>query len=219
MKTYLQLVNNILIRLREREVASINETSYSKLIGLFVHDSIEMVENAWGWSSLRETLTLTTSADVFNYALTDSGDKSVVLDVINGNSDSFMQYQTAHWFNQTFLNNTPATGSPTSYVYNGLNSSGDTQVDIYPIPDGVYTLYFNVIKRSPADLADTDTIKVPFLPVQALAYAMALEERGEDGGVSPVSAKALAQNHLSDAIALDASKHPEELIWEAPQDG
>jgi hypothetical protein len=43
---------------------------------------------------------------------------------------------------------------------------------------------------------------------------MALEERGEDGGMSAVSAKALAQNFLSDAIALDANKHPEELIWE-----
>ena len=66
------------------------------------------------------------------------------------------------------------------------------------------------------DLADTDTVKVPFLPVQALAYAMALEERGEDGGVSPVSAKALAHSYLSDAIAIDASKHPEDTIWEAP---
>ena len=44
MKTYLQLVNNILIRLREREVASIAENSYSKLIGIFVHDAIESIE-------------------------------------------------------------------------------------------------------------------------------------------------------------------------------
>lgn len=216
MKTYLQLVNNILIRLREREVTSISETSYSRLIGVFVHDSINMVENAWGWSSLRDTLTLNTTANIFNYALTGSGDRSVVLDVINDNSNECMQYKTADWFNQTMLNSTPVKGSPSYYVYNGLNASGDTQVDIYPIPDDVYTLYFNVIKRSASDLADADIVKVPFLPVQALAYAMALEERGEDGGVSPVSAKALAQNHLSDAIALDANKHPEELIWEAP---
>jgi hypothetical protein len=45
---------------------------------------------------------------------------------------------------------------------------------------------------------------------------MALEERGEDGGMSSVSAKALASVYLSDAIAIDASKHSEELIWEAP---
>jgi hypothetical protein len=45
---------------------------------------------------------------------------------------------------------------------------------------------------------------------------MAIEERGEDGGMSPISAKALANSYLSDAIAIDAGKHPEELIWEAP---
>ena len=99
-------------------------------------------------------------------------------------------------------------------MFNGLSNSGDTQIDVYPKPDGVYELFFNVIKRSPDVANDDDIIKVPFLPVQTLAYAMALEERGEDGGMSAVSAKALAQNFLSDAIALDANKHPEELIWE-----
>ena len=83
MKTYLQMVNNILIRLREREVDSINENSYSKLIGLLVHDSVEMVESAWNWSNLRETMTITTQSGVFNYVLTDSGDKSAVLDALN----------------------------------------------------------------------------------------------------------------------------------------
>jgi len=215
MKTYLQMVNNILICLREREVDSVNENSYSKLIGLLVHDSVEMVESAWNWSNLRETMTVTTQANVFNYALTDFGDKSTVLDVINDTSNTFMKYQTAHWFNNVYHNGTPATGSPSYYSFNGLSDAGDTQVDVYPIPTSAYTLYINVIKRSPNVALDSDIIKVPFLPVQALAYAMALEERGEDGGMSPVSAKALASNHLSDAIAIDASKHPEELIWEA----
>jgi len=216
MKTYKQLVNNILIRLREREVDSINENSYSKLVGLFVHDAIELVESAWNWSNLRETMTITTQDGVFSYALTDFGDKSTVLDVINDTNNHFMTYKTAHWFNSIFLNTTPAEGSPNYYSFNGLSALGDTQVDIYPVPNGVFSLHFNVIKRSPDIINDDDTVKVPFLPVQALAYAMALEERGEDGGMSAVSAKALSSVYLSDAIAIDASKHPEELIWEAP---
>jgi Co/Zn/Cd efflux system component len=35
--TYLQLINNVLIRLRETQVASNNETTYSSLIGLFIN--------------------------------------------------------------------------------------------------------------------------------------------------------------------------------------
>jgi hypothetical protein len=216
MKTFKQLVNNVLVRLREREVSTVDENSYSKLVGILVQDSIEMVESAWNWSNLRETVTVETVTDTFSYVLTDLGNKSVVLDVINDTGNNFMTYQTSHWFNNVFLNNSPAKGSPNYYSFNGLNDDGDTRLDIYPIPDGTYSLRFNVIKRSPDAAADSDIIKVPFLPIQALAYAMALEERGEDGGMSAVSAKSLAGAHLSDAIAIDAGRHAEELVWEAP---
>jgi len=61
--------------------------------------------------------------------------------------------------------------------------------------------------------SDADKLKVPSKPVELLTYAMAVEERGEDGGVNPVSAYARANNALQDAISLDAAKHPEETIW------
>ena len=216
MKTYLQLVNNILIRLREREVTSINENSYSKLIGLMVHDAVESVESAWNWSSLRQAVTLTTSDTVSSYAITGSGDHSTILRVMNDTGNQFMNYRTALWFDNKFYNGTPTKGSPNCYVYDGLDVNGDTKVKLYPVPDGAYSIVVKLAKRSPNILADADTLSIPFLPVQALAYAMAIEERGEDGGMSPVSAKVIANNFLSDAIAIDASKHPEELIWEAP---
>ena len=59
--TYLQIVNNILKRLRERTVASVEESTYSKLIGVLVNDALIDVESAWHWSGLRTTLTATTS--------------------------------------------------------------------------------------------------------------------------------------------------------------
>jgi len=55
---------------------------------------------------------------------------------------------------------------------------------------------------------------VPTHPVAQLTYAKAVEERGEDGGVSSSSAYATAQRSLSDSIAMDAQKHEEELIWQ-----
>ena len=36
--TYLQLVNSVLRRLREEEVSTVSQNSYSKLIGEFVND-------------------------------------------------------------------------------------------------------------------------------------------------------------------------------------
>ena len=211
--TYLDLVNNILRRLRERTVSTVNETNYSTLIGVLVNDAKEEVENAWSWSALRTTLSATTVAGTFNYELNGSQNRLTVLDVVNDTSNYFMDYKTAHEMNDLFLNQTPDQSEPRYYSFNGISSDGDTQVDIYPIPDGAYNLRFNVILRTQDLSTDSETILIPAQPVQALAYAKAVEERGEDGGVQSLSAYRTAERMISDAIALDAAKHPEETIW------
>lgn len=211
--TYLTIVNNILKRLRERTVATVNETSYSTLVGLLVNDAKQEVEQAWDWSALRTTLSATTTAGVFNYELNGFKNNGKVLDVVNDTSNFFMQYETASNFNELFLNIDPLQGEPRYYSFNGVSNDGDTLVDVYPIPDGVYSLRFNCVIR-PADLSgDNDDLLGPSKPIEMLAYAKAVEERGEDGGVGMSSAYATAQRVLNDAIALDAAKHPEEIIW------
>ena len=214
MKTHLQLVNNILIRLREREVGTVNETPYSKLISLFINDSKEFVEAAWGWSALRETIAINTVNGTHTYTITATDSQSTVLDITNTTSKTFVTYRTANWFKESFLDTT-VSGSPVNYGSAGADASGYSQIKLHPVPDAIYALTIDVVQRNGALVADGDTLKVPHLPVQTLAYAMALEERGEDGGMSAISAKALAQNFLSDAIALDTQQYPEELIWEA----
>jgi len=41
--TYLDIVNKVLIRLREDEVSAVSQTAYSKLIGEFVNDALRQV--------------------------------------------------------------------------------------------------------------------------------------------------------------------------------
>ena len=65
-----------------------------------------------------------------------------------------------------------------------------------------------------ADLeADTDKMFIPSSPVIQLATALGARERGETGGTSASELFSLAGRTLSDAVALDAAKHPEETIW------
>jgi len=163
--TYLELVNAVLRRLRITEVGSVNETTYSAMVGDFVNDSKSMVEDAHDWSALRTTLTVTTSEDIFNYALTGSQNNIKMLDVINDTSNNFMTYRPSTWMNNVFLNETPTTGSPTYYSFNGVDSNGDTLVDIYPIPDAVFALRFNCILRNPDLVEDTDQLVIPSRPV------------------------------------------------------
>jgi len=211
--TYINLVNNILKRLRDNTVSTVVETNYAELIGVFINDAKQEIEDAWSWSGLRTTLTATTSLDVFNYELNGSQNKLTVLDVVNNTDNTFLEYKTAHEMNALFLNNDPQKGSPRYYSFNGISTDGDTQVDLYPIPNDTYVIRFNVIQRTGDLVENDDSPLIPTQPILHLAYAKALEERGEDGGMSPVSAYATAQRTLSDAIALDAAKSPEETVW------
>lgn len=206
------MVNNILKRLRERTVSSVNENAYSALIGILVNDAKEEVENAWDWSALRTTISATTQANLFSYELVGSQNKFTMLDVWNDTEDFEMRYKSAKEMTQLYLG-TPENSAPMFYSYNGITEHGNTIVDIYPIPDDVYKIRFNCIVR-PADLdQDADVLEIPSRPVLALAYAKAIEERGEDAGIGASSAYATANRLINDAIALDAAKHPEELIW------
>ena len=212
--TYLEMVNNVLKRLRERTVSSVNENSYSALIGVLINDAKREVEDSWDWSALRTTLTATTQSNLFSYSLVGTQNKAKMLDVLNDTDDFVMHYADASWMNKQFLLATPQVASPTHYSFNGTDANGDTVVDIFPIPDGVYKIRFNAIVRQPELDSDSDNVVIPSQPILMLAYAKAIEERGEDGGVAASSAYMTATRSLNDAISLDAIKHPEELIWQ-----
>ncbi len=216
MPTRLQLVNAVLRRLREPEVDSVNENSYSKLIGDIVNDAKKLVEAAWDWSALRTTLTINTVADTSNYSLTGSADKVKELNVINDTSNLVMQYQTNNWFDEQYYINTPATGAPNDYTYGGVDTNGNQTIDVYPKPDAVYALRVDVVKRNAVLSADTDTLDVPENPVIQLAVALATRERGETGGTSTAEYFQIANKYLSDAVAHDAGRHPETLIFNTP---
>lgn len=214
--TYLNLVNNVLRRLREDEVATVSESTYGKMVGDFVNDAKKMVEDAWDWSALRTTLTVTTTADVFNYTFVGSQNKIKVLHAYNDTDNWNMEYQTPIWFDEQYMQGSPQSGSPRYYVFNGVDSNGDTQIDVYPKPDAAYTLRFNSVLRNDDLSADSDTLFIPSQPVVHLAIAMLARERGETGGTSAPEYFGIADKYLSDAIALDAQKHPEETIWYTP---
>ena len=214
--TYLNLVNSVLRRLREKEVSTVSFNEYSKLIGDIVNDSKDLVESAWDWSALRTTLAINTVADTSNYSLTGSADKVKELNVINDTSNLVMQYQTNQWFEEQYYINTPATGAPTNYTYGSVDSNSDQTIDVYPKPDAVYALRVNVVKRNAVLSADTDTLDVPENAVIQLAVALATRERGETGGTSTAEYFQIANKYLGDAIAHDAGRHPEELIFYTP---
>jgi hypothetical protein len=212
---YIQLVNEVLARLRESEVSSVNDNAYSKMIGKFVNDAKRNVEDAYNWNALYDTLTATTTGDIFNYVLVGSGQRFRVIDVLNDTSNTELREATTRWMNQQFLLNSTQKGSPDYYNFNGVDVNGDTQVDLFPIPNGVYNVRFNIVLPQPIMTADSTVLKVPYEPVVFLAYAKALAERGEDGGLASSEAYGLYRTSLADAIALESGRYEEESAWRA----
>ena len=213
--TYLQCVNSVLRRLREAEVSTVSENAYSKMIGELVNDSKSSVEAAFGWNALSDTLTAVTTPNIFSYVLEGSGVRFRVIDAINDSQNFFMDVAPTSWMTQQFMQDSPAHGAPKYFNFNGQDANGDTLVDIFPVPDTAYTLRFNVILPQAPLVADTDLIKVPGDVVILNAFARAIVERGEDGGLQSSEAYALAKNLMSDYISLESNRYIEDTNWVA----
>jgi hypothetical protein len=207
--TYLELINDVLVRLRETTVSTNGETTYSSLIGKFVNDAKRQVEDSFSWNALGTTVTLTTVAATYSYSLTGAGQKFQVMDVINTTSNVGMKNISFVEMNR-YQNLVPTTnGIPQYYAFDGVDASGDTKVTLYPRPDGVYSIPFSLIVPQATLSSDATSILVSDALVAQNAYARALVERGEDGGLSSSEAYQLYRSMLSDAIALEATRYPE----------
>jgi len=206
--TYLTLVNEVLARLRENAVASISSSNYSSLIAKFVNDAKRQVEDAWNWDCLAQTITVNTVGGTTTYTVTGSGRRMKdvrVNDTTNKSSLRNVPIQSIIDAQQLSI---VSTGSPMEFAWNGWDGT-DSKVEINPTPDGVYALKFNMNVPQVDLSADADVLLVPSEPVIAGAYARALVERGEDGGLASSEAYQLYKGVLSDYIAMEQTRFPE----------
>jgi hypothetical protein len=216
LPTYLSLVNDILVRMREPEVSTVQENTLSKLIGKLVNDAKRQVEDAYTWSALTATKSISTVADTSSYSITGTGSRFKVLDGYNTTDYNELKPTSSRWMDRNLLAvSSVSTGSPGYYVFKGVDSSGDAKVTVFPVPDAVYGITWNMYIPQEALSADSDTMLVPSEPVILGAFARALVERGEDGGLNSSEAYGLYKSSLADAIAIESSRYIEEDAWEA----
>jgi hypothetical protein len=214
MATYLSLVNNVLTLMREDTVSSVGDTDYSTLIGNFVNLVKEEMEDAANWDMLRSTIQVATVDGTWRYGLTGAGSRAKILDVFNDTEDVWLYERNSKWMTSQ-LNTAPTTNdSPMWYNINGIDSNGDLQVDVYPVPDGVDYLNFNMVIPEDTLSDDTDVTNLPTRALKLGTWAMAISERGEDGGSNYREIYGKYMSALADAIALDASHHSDEYIME-----
>lgn len=216
MATYTQIINSVLRRLRESEVAGPTSSAYATMLGDLVNETKREVEDAHRWHSLRTQVQVTTAASTNGYSITGAGQRFKWIDskrwAYDQTNESIIYPRDSRQLKRTLIENT-VTGKPYYYYIEGVDASGDPKVYFVSQPDGVYTINFDIVIPQ-ADLSSgTDVITVPEWPVILGTYAKALAERGEDNGRTHGEAYNQYQSALSDAVAIDAQLSGEELYW------
>jgi hypothetical protein len=141
--------------------------------------------------------------------MTGAGQKFQVIDALNTTSNVALQNITFVEMNR-YQNLVPSiTGVPQYYAFDGVDGNGDTKVVLYPRPDGVYSIPFSLTVPQAPLAADGTSVLVPDVLVVQNAYARALVERGEDGGLNSSEAYQLYRGMLADQIALEGTRYPE----------
>jgi hypothetical protein len=141
--------------------------------------------------------------------MTGAGQKFQVMDAINVTANVGMQNISFVQMNR-FQNLVPAiSGIPEYYSFDGVDGNGDTKVLLYARPDNVYTIPFSLTVPQAPLSADNTLVLVPDVLVVQNAYARALVERGEDGGLNSSEAYQLYRGMLADYIALESTRYPE----------
>ena len=213
----MSIVNDVLVRLREPAVTSVSDNSLSALVGKFVNDAKRQISDAYDWDAFNTAVSVTTVPNqVGNYSLTNAGRRFKIMDVIN-TTEYYQLTALSHANHDSFYytTSTPTTGEPIYYTMQGVDNNGDTQIKLWPVPDSVYSLRFSLIVPEEDFSADSDTTKLAKEPIVLNAYARALVERGEDGGLASSEAYGLARASMSDLIALELARSPENDSFEA----
>jgi hypothetical protein len=215
MATFLDCVNGVLRRLRQTEAASVTDTDYVKLVSDFVNEAKREVEDAWNWSVLRTTKTISTANGTQNYEIPGTNPRSRLLSIyipsLKRDLVQATQYQMHEWTN---LQGT-TTGDPQYFsVGNSTAATGVLTIDLWPVPTSVLTVKVDCVVPQ-ADLsASTDVVYVPSELVIQGAYLRAINERGEDGGRLSDQQADLYRKAVASYISIEAERYGDETTWE-----
>lgn len=206
--TYLELVNEVLARLREPAAASVSDSVYTTAISKLVNTTKREVEMAWRWTTLQSTFDISLGVTTDStYACTDWGKQAQIRyawDVTNNSRLSAMTDE--RWDRMVDLGGTVSSDRALYWRLQGYDSSDDPLIEVYPVPPLLSLSTVRVYGYVPqSDLsADTDSLSVPDYPVILGAYARAVSERGEDAGASYDETFRDYQSSLNDAISRDS---------------
>ena len=206
---YLELVNGVLMRLREPTITTVreNQDPVANLAKTFVNDAKRHVENAHSWNATRKVWEFDTVVGQASYVLPETSNGARITGV---QRDGWHLHQ---WDLKTIVHGIPTSGLIFRWAWDGTDDEGNISMRFDPIPDEVSKIEVLGWRSLPDLKDDTDMLRIPDQPVLYYALALAARERGEVGGQTATELFGMAQQYISDAIALDSNLSPTEMTW------
>lgn len=220
-QTFLQLINKVLVALREDTVMGLNE-SYTQMIGQFINDAKEEIEDGHAWRCLRTEVsfsatsgnntTTLTSTNYRSYVVRDNFNQPMVYKTV-ANEESQIQVvpievlRTYRLSSDADVTNEP---SMVAFTTDGTN----VIAHFWPKPDATYT-YKAVMIVPQDDLeAEADTLTIPWRPVVLKATFLAMDERGSEFAGRLETTAGRAQKSYDQAVLNDLGAEELTLVEE-----
>ena len=226
MATQLNIVNDVLRRLREDTVSTLVGNDYSQLIAMFLNDAKEDLEDMWFWTvNEKEIDTTITSDGARTYDLTATTDRSFLIRSVpdnvpmafdittdeNGQLYDIPLKELRRWRN-TFAGTPDDLASPAFFA---IVPDSDGRGYTLELKQGSSTArswrtywYAPQAELAVVTAADESTeILLPERPVFLRTLFYALNERGEEMGEPGGIAERKAESASTAAMELDTQVH------------
>ena len=237
MANQLTMVNNILRRLRETEVAQVNESAYSKLIATYINDAIQDMEDTGHlWSVYITQVDDTILADgTTTYDITETNDRSylmrlpsypslpMAIDITSNETGQLYDVPYSELLNRRNLDTNPTYQTEIPRTFSVIPDSDGRGFSIELLWGANEARswrtwwYVPQTELSTTDNTDARTnILLPRRPIELRALYYALEERGEVMGPRNASNAWLrSQDAIASAIEIDqqVNKEWEYRVW------
>lgn len=224
-KTYLELVNDVLIRLRETTVGNVSYSAYSVLIGKWINDAKRMAEDLWDWQALSTAKTVTLVASTQDYTIAGLNERARLeyqvdnplharaFDTTTGDPFELKEAPYQWIVDQRTLLAANPNNQAKPICFGVRKIAGGTAVGLYEVPTGARTWTFYFINPQDDLSGDSDVLTIPYTPVILIALDMALNERGEEIGEPGTTVQQRAYTHVANAVGIDALNQPHKTTF------